>query len=583
MRNDFQLNQAIIPGFLAGLIIVCMTGCLTTPLYVLPQYQVEPTVFEVTPPMPLADIERTVADVNRDVIVDPVKIAPEKALGYENLPESMTRLFDTNVTDLSLVDTILETLANTRNIRIQGYNMRVADYEVPVSRGIYDLLVGLSLDYARIEEDGIDNNTITFDDSASARTRFTDVSLTQLLPTGGSLKLAYGVAREWMRAFLAPAEFLEYTHRTTLEFRQPLLKGLGPSITEAGIEIAQLKRRESAADFQSTVEHILADVLTTYWELAGAIEEYKVRLISHSAARDLLRVNQAKYDVGTVPLVDVLQAEAAAATRREDLIRARQNVRDFEDGLKKMIFLHPQTPMWEQQIRPSQPFAWREVDVEQETAIDTALEKRSELQRADVNIGQGEVNLRVALDDIKPSLDLVSSIDTNATNGDYDGGFQDHATGRHSNWSFGFDFSYPLQNRSARHRMRQAEMIVEQAKEIRKETADQITLEVRLALRALRTARERINVTGTTLRSEQEKLRSEQKRFEVGISTAFQVLEFQEDLANSQSTHLRSVVDYNVALIELERSTATILDSYGVSMMDADPNIEKRGLDVIPY
>mgnify|MGYP003331886100 CR=1 FL=1 len=135
MRNDIQLNQAIVPGFLSGLNIVCMTGCLTTPPYVLPQYQVEPSVFEVTPPAPLAEIERRTTDVNRDIIVDPVTIDPEKALGYENLPESMTRLFDTNVTDLSLVDTIRETLANNRNIRIQSYNLKVADYEIPVREG----------------------------------------------------------------------------------------------------------------------------------------------------------------------------------------------------------------------------------------------------------------------------------------------------------------------------------------------------------------------------------------------------------------------------------------------------------------
>jgi outer membrane protein len=559
-----------------------LTGCFTTPPYQPPQYRVEGSLYEESPPTPVVVIESGTGAEPPGVIIDPVKIEPEKAIGYENLPESITRLFDDNPLDLSLVDMVIETFANNRDIRIESYNLRIAEYEIPVSKGIYDLLVRSGLRYDRIEEDGIDNNTVTFDDSASARSRMADVSLTQLLPTGGSLTLAYGVVREWIGSFLTPAEFKEHTHRSLLEYRQPLLRGLGPSITEAGIEIAQLEQRGSAADFQATIERTLADALKNYWELIGAIEEYKVRLISYSAACDLLRINTVKYDVGTVPLVDVLQAEAAAETRREELIRARQDVRDLEDQLKKRIFLQPDIPTWERQIRPSQPFAWREIEVALEKAVETAMAERSELRRADVNIGQGNVNLRVAKDDIKPSLDFVGSVDTNATNGDFDGGFQDHRTGRYTNWSLELDFSYPLQNRSARYRMRQAEMIVEQAREIRSEVVDRITLEVRLAMRALRTARERITVTGTTVRSEQEKLRSEQKRYEVGVSTAYQVLEFQEDLADAQSTHLSAVVDYNVALIELERATATILDSYGVELADADlePAVEEPAFDV---
>ena len=101
---------------------------------------------------------------------------------------------------------------------------------------------------------------------------------------------------------------------------------------------------------------------------------------------------------------------------------------------------------------------------------------------------------------------------------------------------------------------------------------DQIALEVRQAVRALRTARQRITVTQSRVSSTQALLDSELIRYEVGISTAFQVLEFQEDLAEAQSQHLRAVVDYNQAAIGLERARGTLLQTYGIQVEDADLN-----------
>jgi outer membrane protein len=101
---------------------------------------------------------------------------------------------------------------------------------------------------------------------------------------------------------------------------------------------------------------------------------------------------------------------------------------------------------------------------------------------------------------------------------------------------------------------------------------DQITLEVRQAVRDLRTSRERISATESQVRSSEATLNAETKRLEVGISTSFEVLKFQEDLANAQSQHLRAVTDYNRAAVRLERSAGTLLNTFGVSVEGADLN-----------
>ena len=98
------------------------------------------------------------------------------------------------------------------------------------------------------------------------------------------------------------------------------------------------------------------------------------------------------------------------------------------------------------------------------------------------------------------------------------------------------------------------------------ETKDGIAFEVRQALRNLTTSRERIDITRARVESEAATVAAELKRYEVGVSTSYQVLEFQRFLAAAQESHIQAIVDYNKSFEALERARGTILETYGVSV-----------------
>ncbi len=550
-------------------------GCVTRPLDS-PQYDTAAveTRLDPAPPAPLA----TEGVASSEVVPDPVQIRPETAVGYSDLPTTATELYDQPPLELSLREVVLHTLAHNRAIRIQGYTFNIASYEVPVSRGIYDLLLQAQAQYQKVEEQ---TSTAGFGRLAKneARSRSGSVSLRQLLPTGAYVTAAYDViySSTQFLNFISLAPPISqvgvdsnYQHVGTLSIVQPLLQGFGPAITNAGIMIAQHERAGAAADFEARLHDTLTQTLETYWRLIGAIEIYKVRLINYAAARDLLRINTAKFNAGVLAQTDVLQAEAASETRREQLIVARQTVRDLEDQLKRLILLEEGAPLWEAQILPSQPFVWREIEADLEQTIALAAEERPELRRARSNIDQSEVNLSVVRNRVLPQLDLFASGSVNGLGEGFDEGGQNLRDGEYTGYAAGLQFSYPLQNRAARYRWRQAETSRDRASEVYADVSDQVVLEVRQALRALRTARERIDVTQSAVRSQAATLDSERKRYDVGISTAFEVLRIQEDLANAQATHLQAVIDYNIAAIELERARGTLLRTYGVSVLQPD-------------
>lgn len=553
-----------------------LTGCFSTPGAGPVQFNVEQTrLAEGLPPL----LAAAPADRGSSITLDSVQIQPEKAMGYQNLPTTITAIYDGTPRPLPLADVVNNVLTHNRTLKIEGYTLRIAEFEIPVSKGIYDLLTTGLLQYDRVERQNGSAGLGSLD-RTSGRTYTGRFTASQLFPTGATLVAGFTMLRDTqLTPFYTLPSFVvrgqnvsAYSTVASLELTQPLLRGFGSDVTNAGIRIAQLERRGAAADFQTQVEETLRRSLEGYWNLLGALELYKVRVISYSAARDLLRINEAKFRAGVLPRTDVLQAEAAAESRRELIIQQRQAVRDAEDELKRMIYLKNDSPDWNLELAPTQPFSWREVSVDLNEQIAVATARRPELRRAQSNIDQADVNLKVARNNKLPQLDAFGRVDTNATESHAGDALRTAGSGDYTGYSAGLQFSYPLQNRTARYRYKQAEARRDQAGEVYADTEDQITLEVRQSVRALRTARERIDVTQVQVRSEETKLANEMKRYEVGVSTAFQVLQFQEDLANAQSQHLQAVVDYNTALIRLERARGTLLASYGVEVQNAELN-----------
>ena len=86
---------------------------------------------------------------------------------------------------------------------------------------------------------------------------------------------------------------------------------------------------------------------------------------------------------------------------------------------------------------------------------------------------------------------------------------------------------------------------------------------IRQAVRNIESAIKRIEVTRATIVLAQTQLEAEQEKFRLGLSTSFQVLEFQRDLTDARSAATRALSDYNVELARLDQRMGT--SRYGKS------------------
>jgi outer membrane protein TolC len=154
--------------------------------------------------------------------------------------------------------------------------------------------------------------------------------------------------------------------------------------------------------------------------------------------------------------------------------------------------------------------------------------------------------------------------------GEIPGGYGD-AVGQlfdfdYATWRLGANFSISLGNNTAEGNYAQATLSEDKARTELQRVEQQTILEVRQAVRAVTDAGELVTTTRATRELAEQQLAIEQDRFEVGMSTNFEVLTFQDDLARAQVQELRAVIDYRRARAALARVTGAIARVYGVQI-----------------
>ncbi|HEX7766016.1 MAG TPA: TolC family protein [Nitrospira sp.] len=404
----------------------------------------------------------------------------------------------------------------------------------------------------------------TFDQRNSSVT----VDATQNLITGGNVDLNYSPARTNVNQNVATGFLFNpaYTGGLALTLTQPLLRNAGIDVTKTFIKIAQNNADVEQHVFRDRVLTVLATVEQTYWELVFANENLKVAQAALKAAEELLATNRAKTKAGVMSIVDVLQAEAAVASRVEQVLVAEKSIRDQEDQLRRL--LNPGEEELRQDVRltPTDPPVIVLEPLSLQEAIDTAIEQRPEIVQAKKNLESGELNKQFARNQLLPTLSLQGTMGMAGLGKDYGDSVSKNFGGDFYNYGAGLVLSYPLGNRSAVSTYNKRQLEFKNAEASLVSVRQQIIVGVREAVRRVQTDFKRIETTRSARIMAEKQLQAEQERLKVGLSTTRFVLDFQRDLATAQGNELRSVVDYNKSLSNLARHKATTLDRYNLQL-----------------
>lgn len=463
---------------------------------------------------------------------------------------------------LPLRDAIAQALRQNLGLLIEGYNPQARTQEVTRENAAFDPAAFAELRFSESKTPSATTvGGFTAFSASERETQTGSVGLRKRFTLGTQLELAFNNDRTDNNS---PSQVVNPSYRTdlTLSLTQPLLKNFGFEANETPLRLAQSNLTIAQAVLAQRVQEVVVEVEGAYWDLIFAIEDLEARRRSLRLAEALVRLNQARVRAGVAAPVEVTQAEATRAARLEDIITGEKAVRDGEDRLKRaMNFgLAPGEP--EFTIQPTDKATVLGGPIPLEESLKAARERRPEVLQAQEQVRNQEVTYRFTRNQLLPTLDLVGKIGTNGLGRTFADDYDVAASGTFPTVEVGLLFEYPLGNRAARSDAERARLLLEQARTSLRNVDQQVSVEVREAVRQVRATLERIEATKRARELAAEQLRIEERRLEAGVSTTFQVLEFQDDLARAEANESRAATDYRKALAAMDRVTAATLEKY---------------------
>jgi outer membrane protein TolC len=375
----------------------------------------------------------------------------------------------------------------------------------------------------------------------------------------------------------------EYSGGVTLSLTQPLLRGRGPRANLARIKIAKNNRLVAENQLMTQVMNTLSEVVKAYWDLVGAHQQLEVREKSLGNAERLLEINERRLEIGTGAALEVVQAKASVAQRQGDVISTRSQVLAAEDRLKLLLNMRNHQNFSPAELVPTdQPFA-DELDLDETESIQRALENRPEMDSAELEIKSSDIERLRAANEMLPQLDLSGSVFQGARGTKASDVF-DGMTNRNDNsWSLSLTGSVPIPNRSGRGGYAKAHVSQRQAEERLQKTISELTLNVRSAIRSTATSRILVESSRQASALQETNVAAEEKKLKLGVTTSFEVLRTQEDLANAQAQEVQALIDFEKAKVDLELAEGVLLRGLGVEFEIPEP--EKTvsfGRSIIP-
>jgi outer membrane protein TolC len=357
-------------------------------------------------------------------------------------------------------------------------------------------------------------------------------------------------------------------------YTQPLLRNFKIDATRQALQTTVISRDSADLNLKARTTNTLAAVRSAYWDYVFSIQAVDVARQSLTLATKLLSDNRVRVEVGTMAPMDVVQAQAEEATRSQAVTQAVATMRTAELSLKRLIVSGTNDPLWAQHIEPTDRPDFQAVTVDVEGAVRSALQQRTDLQIARNNMASNNVLLKSFNDQKLPAVDLTttyggsglggtsilfdkpSGLDRVKT-GEIPGGYTDALRSlfnrNYPNWTMQVNVSYPIGGSSAEASSARTKLLISQNEAQIRASELTVATEVTNAALQVQNNVEGLAAARAARELSQQRLDAEASRFEVGMSTNYQVVQAQRDLRDAQNSELRALLNYRKSLVEFDR------------------------------
>ncbi len=583
--------------------------------------EAKPATEEVTTSTTVATTEAQNTKPEQNPITQPLALSPEIGTQRVGVREDLKQV-------LALQEAIAMALQNNLDIEQNRQTVKISQYNLFSSQGVYDITSGSSINYrsqtfpvTSIFQGGNESSSLT---SKALTYNFTTEKF--LEKGGGFYQVDFNNNRTTTSS-TASTLTTQYNPQLTFTFTQPLMRNFK---IDANRRLIQLNKKQldlSDSQFRQQVIQIINNVQRAYWDLVFARENEKIARETVELTRTQLSNNQKQVEAGTLAPIELRSTEAALESRKGDVILAMQAITTAENTLKGLLMKNPQDQMWDAQIIPTDSPSLNSVAFNLQESQTLAIKNRPELEQLKLLAQQKEIDLKYYNNQLKPQVDLVGSYGNTGVAGNpstvvrsaggidpftldlinslnqargslnlspfpipvapaptvlgdsvpdrFRGGYfkalsnlfsQDFRT-----YQVGVTISFPWRNRTVEGNIGRVLAESAQLDARQRQTVQNIQIEVRNALQAVESARLQFEAQRANRIAAEAQLKGEEERFRAGLQTNFFVLQRQTDLSVAKGNEIRALTDYNKALADLQRVTGISLVSNNVQVTAIEP------------
>jgi outer membrane protein len=465
--------------------------------------------------------------------------------------------------------------------------------------------------------------------SLGSHTATYNTGYAQSFSTGTTLNVAWDNQRSSSNSvfnFFDPA----VQSSLSITLSQQLLNGFGRYVNRRNIMIAKNNRKLADLAFAQQAITTVTNTVTAYWELVYAVEAVKVQEQAVTVSTKLYNDNRKQLEIGTLAPLDVTRSEAALASDRQNLIIAQTIKMQDEQILKNGLSKDPLAAnLVNVEIIPlDKPIPPEAVEAPTfEDAVKEAFAKRPDLQEQAINVTNAGIDVKATANALRPAATLtlqytstglagnsfipgttstaagtnvvgangqpVTVLDSTgtpveifvptvstATAGINQQGFPDaqsqifHST--FPSYTAGINLQLPLRNRQAQATNQRAILQERQIEAQMQQLKNAALLDVRNSYIALLQDRAQVQAASKARELQQQTFDAEQKRYQLGASTVYNVILTQRDLIGAQGAELRALANLVEAKANYERAVGRTLEVNRVTIADAKHGAVER-------
>ena len=484
---------------------------------------------------------------------------------------------------LTLNEAIRRALENNNDIEVSRTNVRLAESLLLSFEGVYDPLITFAPQFTNVRTPAANTNGSlgVFGPIKQSTLSFTPAITKQFSTGGGQYQFFFTSQRNTSNtSFTQLSPF--YTASAGVTVTQPLLRNRSIDQFRHDIRVQRKVLSQSDADFRLQVITVISQVQLAYWELVFAKRDEQNQLSNVNLAREQLRMIEEQVSVGSSATLDRAQALTQIASAETSLLSSIQAVTTAENGLKQLILRNRNASEWSNRLKPTDEPSLETTPTNLKEALTEAYANRPELARLRVQRDINEIDKQFFKNQTLPRVDLQTTVFSYGLAGellptatgnpaaDLQGGYGQalrNLVGVNTGTvAIGATIQIPLHNKTAKANLATSNIQGEQLTATIQSQEQTVEADVRNAVQAIETAQRQVTTARSATKSAEIQLAGEMKRYQAGMSTTFLIFQFEDQLVTARTAQLRAEANYNQALANLQRATATTLKANRVTV-----------------